>query len=72
MHAGYGGLQGDRLHAMIMPSALCGQFEDHILKETKHVLLANQVTGKDARTNLNGYSKTHARIPGTNYNLLAA
>ena len=47
MHAGYGGLQGDRLHAMIMPSALCGQFKDHILEETKHVLLANQVTGKD-------------------------
>jgi hypothetical protein len=47
MHAGYGGLQGDRLHAMIMPSALCGQFRDHILEETKHVLLANQVTGKD-------------------------
>ena len=47
MHAGYGGRQGDRLHAMIMPSALCGQFKDHILEEAKHVLLASQVTGKD-------------------------
>ena len=32
---------------MIMPSALCAQFEAHILEETKHILLANQVTGKD-------------------------
>ena len=45
-HAGYGGLQGDRLHAMIMPSVLCGQFKAQILKESKHVLLSNQVTGK--------------------------
>ena len=47
LHAGYSGLQGNRLHAMIMPPVLCGQFKTQILEESKHVLLANQVTGKD-------------------------
>ena len=46
-HAGFGGLQGDRLHAMIMPSRLCGQFKEQILEESKHILLATQVKGKD-------------------------
>ena len=46
-HAGFDGLQGDRLHAMIMPPSLCGQFKDQILEESKHILLATQVKGKD-------------------------
>lgn len=40
-HVGYGGPQVVRLHAMIMPSSLCGQFKDHIFEESKSILLTN-------------------------------
>ena len=47
-HATYGGLKGDRLHAMIMLSDLSGHFKDHILEETKHILLTSHVTDEGA------------------------
>jgi hypothetical protein len=47
-HAGYGGVQGSRLHAMIMPSS---EYEEHhkdILMEAKKTLTVSSVKNADA------------------------